>query len=192
MHLETIVIISAVVLILLLVSIALYRKGEFFEMTDNKPVPPYRGPRIPGNSLYKPQNEPYRYEKINNFEEDSVRNLLQLPFLNQTPPPSQPFIPSPDMKHPVPYEAFSALDASHSLDNTNVMASFQKIDNAYMPQTMDLPPVVKRKRMLPPDQQPRDPYSGYPEGIYTTPLEINKFQGKFVPDYLWCKDGVCG
>lgn len=169
MHLEVIVIISAIVLFVTLGLIVLYRKSS--------------------------QGEGYRYEKVRNYETDSVKNLMKLPPLlniHQNPPPSQPFIPSPQQKYPIPYEAYSNLDSNYDLEN-NVNAKFYKMDTAYPPEgrMMDLPPVVKRARMLPPGQQPLNPYSGYPSSTYLSDQDINKFYAKFVPDYLWCKDGVC-
>jgi hypothetical protein len=169
MNLETIVLISLVVVIIFFAALAMYRK----------------------------QHEPYgRYEKLKDFEMDSLKNLLHLPALgptlHQNPPPSQPFIPSPQKKHPIPYEPYSSLDSSYDLQSNIANTSFQRMNSAYKPQMMNLPPVLRRPRMLPPDQQPVDPYSGYPASAYTSDENFNKFYHKFVPDYLWCKDGVCG
>ena len=119
--------------------------------------------------------------------------MLKLPFLQRSPPPSQPFIPSPQLSQPMPYEAFSSLDSNYDGEN-NVNTTFYKMDQAYPAEgrMMDLPLLTKRARMLPPDQQPLHPYSGYPISFYSNNDDINKFYAKFVPDYLWCKDGVCG
>ena len=167
MNLDTIVLISAVLLIVVLGVIVWYRRG----------------------------NELYQYEKLKNFEKDSVNNLLQLPsyVAGRAPPPCQPFIPSPEQKHPVPYEAYSALISNEPGMNENpVNASFQRFNTAYKAQLMDLPPVVKRQRLNPPGQQPVDPYSGLPVSVFSVDENINKFYHEFVPDYLWCKQGVCG
>ena len=161
-NLETIVIISTILIIILLTFIYFYRK----------------------------KYESYgRYEKLKNFETNSVNNLLRItPVMSSRAlPPSQPFVPSPEMKHPIPYESYLFTYA-----DTFPSTEFKKMNYAYAPSTMSLPPVVKRDRLLPPGQQPLDPYSGFPVSMYKADGDINKFYPQFVPDSLWCRDGVCG
>lgn len=168
MQLEHVIIIGTVLLLIVLALFALYRYKH-----DSK------------------NSEGYRYEKVRNYE-DSKNHLLQLPQfpLSMNPPPSQPFIPSPDQKYPIPNEAFTS---NYTLNDNDVKATFYRFRDAYPPEgrMMDLPPLEKRQRMLPPGQQPMNPYSGLPESLYTNDQDINKFYAKFVPDYLWCKEGVC-
>ena len=148
------------------------------------------------NELLRPEIPMFNKPILNqnyNFKPNDPDGFTLEDFVRQqgNPPPSQPFIPSPPFDLAVPYEAFSGLD--FSLDNINSNPNnFNKLKNAYKPNLMDLPPLVPRDRLLPPDQQPRDIYSGYPVGTYLTDENFNKFYHQFVPDYLWCKSGVCG
>jgi hypothetical protein len=153
------------------------------------------------NEFLKPQNPSQHYfnkPMLNTNYEFSPNDpdkftMNDLAMLHANPPPSQPFVPSPPFDLAVPYEAFSGLDSTYnSLDNINASGNFDKFKNAYNPKLMDLPPVVPRDRLLPPDFQARDPYSGYPVGTYLTDENFNKYYKQFVPDYLWCKSGVCG
>lgn len=156
-------------------------KKEFKDLTkEEQPSKQYKNSPLV-NRDFEP-NDPDRY------------TLNDLAMQQANPPPTQPFVPSPPFSLAVPYEAFSGLDSGYnSLDNINSNAgNFDKFKTAYEPKLMDLPPVVPRARLLPPDEQPRDPYSGYPVSTYLTDENFNKFYHQFVPDYLWCKSGVCG
>lgn len=113
-----------------------------------------------------------QYEKVKDYQRDSWTNLMDLP----------PGV----RKMKQTREDFSGLD---KVEGSN--SDFQKLGYAYNPQMMDLPPVVRNPRLVPPEKQARDPYSGLPVGVFSVDSDINKFYPKFVPDYLWCKEGVC-
>jgi hypothetical protein len=152
MKLETIVVISAILLVLVLAGVYIYRKkNESFTM----PVT--------------------QYEKLKNYSRDSWLQLIDLP----------PGVREKKIKENYLFEQETDLP-------TEMNSKFQKLNTAYNLQMMDLPPIKKSPRLLPVDQQPKDPYSGMPAALFKVDGNINKFYPEYVPDYLWCNEAVCG
>lgn len=136
---------------------------------------------LTGVYLYRKNHETFtqsvtQYEKIKNYSSNSWASLMDLP---------------PGVKDKKMKENYLLVNADEDL-NTEVDTKFRKLNTAYNLHMMDLPPIQKSPRLLPVDQQPKDPYSGMPAAIFKTDGNINKFYPPYVPDYLWCKQGVCG
>ncbi len=128
---------------------------------------------------YRKKTESYpadsSYEKVKNYSSNSWSTLIDLP---------------PGIKDKRIQEDFLAIKSEDNV-STEINTKFRKLDTAYNIHIMDLPPIQKSPRLLPVDQQPKDLYSGMPASIFKTDKNISQFYPEFVPDYLWCKEGVC-